>query len=97
MLSTNDAVSGARRCWQATASRDWASGFPEADAIFATVSQQAIRNVALESTPPARLDHAFHLDRNVGQLSRTVDRGARSVNYCVSMAFNVFPTTLETA
>ena len=61
------------------------------------MSQQAIRNVALGVFRHLHaLDHAFHLDRNVGQLSRTVDRGARSVNYLVSMTlFNVGPTALE--
>ena len=68
------------RSWRATASRDWArSGFQVGVvAIFATVSQQAIRNVALGVYRHLHaLDHAFHLDRNVGQLSRALDRSGR--------------------
>jgi ABC-type transport system involved in Fe-S cluster assembly fused permease/ATPase subunit len=99
-LSTNDVMVAAPVAVLAGygIARLGASGFQEArNAIFATVSQQAIRNVALGVYRHLHaLDHAFHLDRNVGQLSRTVDRGARSVNYLVSMTlFNVFPTALE--
>ena len=79
-LSTNDVMVAAPVAVLAGygIARLGASGFQEArNAIFATVSQQAIRNVALGVYRHLHaLDHAFHLDRNVGQLSRTVDRGA---------------------
>lgn len=65
--------------------------------LFATVAQRAIRNVALGVFRHLNeLPLAFHLDRNTGSLSRTLDRGSRSINYLVSMTlFNVVPTALE--
>ena len=43
-----------------------------------------------------QLDLQFHLDRNTGALSRTIDRGTRSINFALTaMLFNVFPTALE--
>ena len=42
------------------------------------------------------LDLQFHLDRNTGQLSRTMDRGTRSINSSLNtILFNAFPTLLE--
>lgn len=42
------------------------------------------------------MDLQYHLDRNTGVLSRTIDRGTRSINFALSaMLFNVFPTVLE--
>ncbi|KAH8060967.1 ATP-binding cassette subfamily B [Aureococcus anophagefferens] len=68
--------------------------------VFAAVSQRAIRVVARGVYEHlTALDLAFHLDRKTGQLSRVIDRGARSINYLVSMTlFNVAPpTALEIA
>ena len=67
--------------------------------VFASVSQRAIRVVARGVYEHlTALDLAFHLDRKTGQLSRVIDRGARSINYLVSMTlFNVAPTALEIA
>jgi len=42
------------------------------------------------------LDLNFHLSRQVGSLSRAIDRGTRSISFLLSsMIFNVFPTALE--
>jgi len=43
-----------------------------------------------------KLDTQFHLDRNTGELAKTIDRGTRSINFALSlMIFNVFPIFLE--
>jgi len=66
-------------------------------AVFAKVAHGAIRQVARDVFDHLhRLDYQFHLDRNTGQLSRTIDRGSRSINFALSaMLFNVVPTALE--
>jgi ATP-binding cassette subfamily B (MDR/TAP) protein 7 len=66
-------------------------------AIFANVAQGAIRQVAKDIFIHLhKLDYQFHLDRNTGQLSRTIDRGSRSINFALTaMLFNVVPTALE--
>ena len=44
------------------------------------------------------LDMQFHLNRNTGALSRTIDRGSRSIQFVLNaMLFNVAPTVLEVA
>lgn len=78
--------------------RSTASGFGELrNAIFSKVAQGAIRKVAKDIFLHLHaLDMQFHLDRNTGALSRTLDRGTRSINFSLtSMLFNVFPTLLE--
>ncbi|KAJ1417659.1 hypothetical protein B484DRAFT_413731 [Ochromonadaceae sp. CCMP2298] len=78
--------------------RAGASGFAEArNAIFSTVSHGAIRQISLSVFEHLhKLDLQFHLDRNTGALSRTIDRGTRSINFALSaMLFHVFPTALE--
>jgi ABC-type transport system involved in Fe-S cluster assembly fused permease/ATPase subunit len=75
-----------------------AAGFAELrNAIFATVSHGTIRDISKQIfTHLHDLDLQFHLDRNTGVLSRTIDRGTRSINFALtSMLFNVFPTALE--
>lgn len=66
-------------------------------AVFAKVAHGAIRQVARDVFNHLHsLDYQFHLDRNTGQLSRTIDRGSRSINFALSaMLFNVVPTMLE--
>ena len=66
-------------------------------AVFSKVAHGAIRQVARDVFDHLhRLDYQFHLDRNTGQLSRTIDRGSRSINFALSaMLFNVVPTALE--
>ena len=78
--------------------RSSAAGFAELrSAIFAPVAHSAIRHVAKDVFDHLhRLDYQFHLDRNTGQLSRTIDRGSRSINFALSsMLFNVVPTAFE--
>jgi ABC-type transport system involved in Fe-S cluster assembly fused permease/ATPase subunit len=67
------------------------------NAIFSRVAHGAIRDVSKDIFIHLhKLDMQFHLERNTGALSRTVDRGARSINFLLNaMLFNVIPTTLE--
>lgn len=67
------------------------------NAIFASVSHGTIRDISKHIFRHLHaLDLQFHLDRNTGVLSRTIDRGTRSINFALtSMLFNVFPTLLE--
>jgi ATP-binding cassette, subfamily B (MDR/TAP), member 7 len=44
------------------------------------------------------LDLAFHLNRQTGALSKTIDRGSRGINFVLNaMVFNVVPTIFELA
>ena len=79
-------------------SRSTASGAAELrSAIFSTVAQDAIRQVSRQIFVHLHnLDMQFHLERNTGVLSRTIDRGSRSINFALSsILFNVVPTALE--
>jgi ABC-type transport system involved in Fe-S cluster assembly fused permease/ATPase subunit len=82
------------------------------NAIFAKVAQQAIRVgvylvfVLMELQKVAtdtflhlhNLDLKFHLGRQTGGLSRTIERGSRGISFILnSMVFNVVPTALEIA
>lgn len=69
------------------------------NAVFASVAQKTIRKVAVRVfTHLHRLDLKFHLDRQTGALSRTIDRGSRSIDFVLrAMAFRVVPTVLEIA
>ncbi len=67
------------------------------DAVFAKVSQRAMRRVALQVF---RHLHAlalrFHLERQTGGLSRDIERGTRGITFLLSfMLFNILPTLLE--
>lgn len=67
------------------------------DAIFAKVTQRAIRRIAI--TVFAHL-HAlslrFHLERQTGGVSRDIERGSRGVSFLLNfMLFNILPTLLE--
>lgn len=67
------------------------------EALFARVSQQAMRTVALETF---RHLHAlalrFHLERQTGGLSRVIERGIKGIEFLLSfMLFNILPTLLE--
>ncbi len=72
--------------------------FSEArDAVFAKVTQQTIRRVALEVF---RHLHAlalrFHLDRQTGGVSRDIERGSRGISFLLTfMVFNIVPTLVE--
>ncbi|KIX00959.1 iron-sulfur clusters transporter atm1, mitochondrial [Rhinocladiella mackenziei CBS 650.93] len=67
------------------------------NAVFASVSQKAIRNVARNVFQHLlRLDLNFHLSRQTGGLTRALDRGTKGISFLLtSMLFHIFPTVLE--
>lgn len=67
------------------------------DVIFAPVRQAAQRAAATETFAHAlHLSLDFHQTKRSGALSRTVDRGSRSVDFLLRiLAFNLVPTGLE--
>lgn len=67
------------------------------NAVFASVSQKAIRNVARNVFAHLlRLDLNFHLSRQTGGLTRALDRGTKGISFLLtSMLFHIFPTILE--
>ena len=75
-----------------------AAGFGEIrDALFASVSQRAVRLVALRTYQHLhRVSLRFHLDRQTGGLSRAIDRGVLGMQSVLRLAvFNVVPTAIE--
>ncbi len=75
-----------------------AAGFGEVrDALFASVSQRAVRLVALRTYEHLhRVSLRFHLDRQTGGLSRVIDRGVLGMQQVLRLAvFNVVPTAVE--
>jgi len=67
------------------------------DAVFAKVTQRAIRRVALQVF---RHLHAmslrFHLERQTGGVSRDIERGTRGIGFLLNfMLFNILPTLVE--
>ncbi|KAI5364261.1 putative Type 1 protein exporter [Septoria linicola] len=80
------------------ASRIGAAVFQEfRNAIFATVSQKAIRKVAGNVFEHLlKLDLNFHLARQTGGLTRAIDRGTKGISFLLtSMVFHIIPTALE--
>ena len=74
------------------------AGFGELrDAVFAAVQQRTVRRVALQTFQHMhRLSLRFHLDRQTGGLSRSIERGTAGIQQVLRMAvFNVIPTLLE--
>ncbi|KIV82444.1 iron-sulfur clusters transporter atm1, mitochondrial [Exophiala sideris] len=67
------------------------------NAVFASVAQKAIRNVARNVfSHLLRLDLNFHLSRQTGGLTRALDRGTKGISFLLtSMLFHIFPTVLE--
>jgi len=67
------------------------------EALFARVSQQAMRTVALETFRHLHgLALRFHLERQTGGLSRVIERGVKGIEFLLSfMLFNILPTLLE--
>ncbi|EWY37445.1 metal ABC transporter permease [Skermanella stibiiresistens SB22] len=67
------------------------------DAIFAKVAQRSIRAVALNVFRHLHaLSLRFHLERQTGGLSRSIERGTRAIQTLLSfMLFNILPTLLE--
>ncbi|GJQ70213.1 ABCB7 [Trypoxylus dichotomus] len=77
-----------------------AAGFNELrNAVFAKVAQRSIRKIAKNVFVHLHnLDLGFHLSRQTGALSKTIDRGSRGINFVLSaMVFNVVPTVFELA
>ncbi|HLI12352.1 MAG TPA: ABC transporter ATP-binding protein/permease [Alphaproteobacteria bacterium] len=67
------------------------------DAVFARVSQRAIRRVALRTFEHLhRLSLRFHLERQTGGLSRAIERGTAGIEFLLNfMLFNILPTLVE--
>lgn len=67
------------------------------DVVFAPVRSAAQRRTAAETFAHAlNLSLDFHQTKRSGSLSRTMDRGARSVDFLLRiLAFNLVPTALE--
>lgn len=69
------------------------------DALFAPVSQDAQRMMAVEAYGHAQgLSLAFHQTRRTGALNRVIDRGVAALDYLIRfLAFNIGPTLIELA
>ena len=67
------------------------------DGVFAKVGQRAIRTVALETFRHLHnLALRFHLDRQTGGLTRSIERGTKGIDFLLNfMLFNILPTLLE--
>lgn len=67
------------------------------NAVFGRVAQHSIRTIAQNVFRHLHnLDLAFHLNRQTGALSKTIDRGSRGISFVLSaLVFNVVPTFLE--
>jgi len=77
-----------------------AAGFGEVrDALFASVQQRAVRQLALRTFQHLHaVSLRFHLDRQTGGLSRVIDRGVLGMQSVLRLAvFNVVPTAIELA
>jgi ATP-binding cassette subfamily B protein len=75
-----------------------AAAAPQArDAVFAPVGQAAQRKAAAEAFAHAlSLSLDYHQTKRTGSLARTIDRGARSIDYLMRiLIFNMAPTVLE--
>jgi ATP-binding cassette subfamily B (MDR/TAP) protein 7 len=78
--------------------RAGALGFNELrNAVFAKVSQNSIRTIARDVFRHLHhLDLSFHLNRQTGGLSKTLDRGSRGIAFVLqAIVFNVVPTIVE--
>ena len=67
------------------------------DAIFAPVSQRAIRNLAQEVFRHLHaLSLRYHLERQTGGLSRVIERGTQGMEFLIRFTtFNILPTLFE--
>lgn len=65
--------------------------------IFVPIAQSTVRSLTCRTFAHLhKLDFSYLLTTNAGTLSRTIDRGQRSISYILnSMLFNVLPTFLE--
>ncbi|MES2354203.1 MAG: ABC transporter ATP-binding protein/permease [Pseudomonadota bacterium] len=69
------------------------------DVVFAKVAQRSIRNVALKTFRHLHaLSLRFHLERQMGGVSRDVERGSRGIDSLLRFAlFSIVPTLFEIA
>ncbi len=67
------------------------------DLIFTPLGQAAIRRAAAEAFEHAlSLSLDYHQTKRTGSLARTIDRGARAVDYLMRiLVFNIVPTVLQ--
>jgi len=67
------------------------------DAIFTRVSQATMAKAAVETFQHAlALGLDFHQSKQMGALSRIIDRGSRSTDFLIrSVVFNIGPTAIE--
>jgi ATP-binding cassette subfamily B protein len=67
------------------------------DAVFAKVTQRAIRRIALQVFRHLHaLSLRFHLERQTGGVSRDIERGSRGIGFLLNfMLFNILPTLVE--
>ena len=67
------------------------------DMIFAKVSQRAVRSIGVSTFRHIHnLSMRFHLDRQTGGLSRTIERGTKGIEYILQFTLlNILPTILE--
>ncbi len=67
------------------------------DAVFAKVTQRAIRRVARKVFDHLHgLSLRFHLERQTGGMSRDIERGTRGISFLLNfMLFNIIPTLVE--
>ena len=67
------------------------------DAVFAKVTQRAIRRVALKVFIHLHsLSLRFHLERQTGGISRDIERGTKGISFLLTfLLFNILPTLLE--
>ena len=73
-------------------------GFNELrNAVFAKVSQRAVRRLALSAFRHIHsLSLRFHLERRTGGLARAIERGVQGIEFLLSfILFNVVPTIFE--
>ena len=65
--------------------------------LFARVAQRAVRGAAMQAFRHLhKLSLKFHLDRQTGGLTRAVERGAKGVEFLLTMAtFEILPLLIE--
>ncbi|MEZ5937072.1 MAG: ABC transporter ATP-binding protein/permease [Hyphomonadaceae bacterium] len=81
-----------------TGARILASNLPYIrDALFAPVSQEAQRMIAVDAYGHAQnLSLAFHQTRRTGALNRVIDRGVQALDFLIRfLGFNIAPTLIE--
>jgi len=67
------------------------------EAVFAKVAQNAIRTIALATFQHLhRLSLRFHIERQTGGVSRSIERGTAGIQYLLGfILFSILPTLIE--